>query len=172
MKFLLLLVSVFTFAQHTEVVDFKTINATLEINPIKRNVVGKREYTFEVNQKTDTIRIDAQKMEFSNVKINGYDVKFKANKKQFLLFEGFKNGTNTLTFNYEAFPTQALYFVNWDFSKDMNTPEKVQGQIWTQGQGRYTSNWLPSFDDMNEKVVFNLSVKFQNGYKTLSNGMY
>lgn len=171
MKFLLLLVSVFTFAQHTEVVDFKTINATLEINPIKRNVVGKCEYTFEVNQKTDTIRIDAQKMEFSNVKINGYDVKFKANKKQFLLFEGFKNGTNTLTFNYEAFPTQAMYFVNWDFSKDMNTPEKVQGQIWTQGQGRYTSNWLPSFDDVNEKVVFGLTIAFHKSFEVISNGI-
>lgn len=171
MKLLLLLVSVFTFAQHAEVVDFKTINATLEMNPIKRNVVGKCEYTFEVNQKTDTIRIDAQKMEFSNVKINGYDVKFKANKKQFLLFEGFKNGTNTLTFNYEAFPTQAMYFVNWDFSKEMNTPEKVQGQIWTQGQGRYTSNWLPSFDDVNEKVVFGLTIAFHKSFEVISNGI-
>jgi aminopeptidase N len=171
MKFLLLLVSVFTFAQHTEVVDFKTINATLEINPIKRNVVGKCEYTFNVNATIDTIKIDAQKMEFSNVKINGYDVKFKANKKQFLLFEGFKNGTNTLTFNYEAFPTQAMYFVNWDFSKEMNTPEKVQGQVWTQGQGRYTSNWLPSFDDVNEKVVFGLTIAFHKSFEVISNGI-
>ena len=171
MKFLLLLVSVFTFAQHTEVVDFKTINATLVINPIKRNVFGKCEYTFNVNATIDTIKIDAQKMEFSNVKINGFDVKFKANKKQFLLFEGFKNGTNTLTFNYEAFPTQAMYFVNWDFSKEMNTPEKVQGQIWTQGQGRYTSNWLPSFDDVNEKVVFGLTIAFHKSFEVISNGI-
>ncbi|MFD0778500.1 M1 family metallopeptidase [Flavobacterium myungsuense] len=172
MKYLFVFfISTFTFAQHTEVVDFKTINATLEINPIKRNVVGKCEYTFEVIQKTDTIRIDAQKMEFSNVKINGYDVKFKANKKQFLLFEGFKNGTNTLTFNYEAFPTQAMYFVNWDFSKEMDTPEKVQGQIWTQGQGRYTSNWLPSFDDVNEKVIFGLTIAFHKSFEVISNGV-
>jgi aminopeptidase N len=23
-------------------------------------------------------------------------------------------------------------------------------QIWTQGQGKYTSHWFPSFDDVNE----------------------
>ena len=36
-------------------------------------------------------------------------------------------------------------------------------QIWTQGQGRYTSYWLPSFDDVNEKVIFNIS--FEIDYK-------
>lgn len=172
MKFLLLLlVSVFTFAQQTKVVDFKTIHASLEINPIKRNVVGKCDYTFEVLQKTDTISIDAQKMQFSNVKINGAAVKFIANKKQLLLFKGFKKGNNTLTFDYEAFPTQAMYFVNWDFTKATKTPEEVNGQIWTQGQGRYTSNWLPSFDDVNEKVIFGLEITFQKSFQVVSNGV-
>lgn len=171
MKLLILLVSVFGFAQQTKVVDFKTINASLEINPIKRNVVGNATYTFAVLSKIDTIRIDAQKMQFSNVKINGETVPFVANKKQLLLFKGFKNGENTLTFDYEAFPTQAMYFVNWDFTKTTTTPEEVNGQIWTQGQGRYTSNWLPSFDDVNEKVIFGLAITFQKSFQVVSNGV-
>ncbi|PWA04758.1 M1 family metallopeptidase [Flavobacterium psychrotolerans] len=168
--FFVMFLSSFAFAQQTQSVDFKTIHANLEINPIKRNVVGKCEYTFEVKNKIDTIRIDAQKMVFSNVKINGTGVKFTENKKQLLLYKGFKKGENTLTFNYEAFPTQAMYFVNWDFSKEIDTPEEVQGQIWTQGQGKYTSNWLPSFDDVNEKAVFSLSITFQKSFEVVSNG--
>jgi len=167
--FLLLFTSVL-FAQQTQSVDFKTLQASLEINPVKRNVVGNVTYNFEVKNKIDTIRIDAQKMTFTNVKINDQTVKFKENKKELLLFEGFKTGSNILTFSYEAFPTQTMYFVNWDFNKQIDTPEEVQGQIWTQGQGKYTSHWLPSFDDVNEKVEFNLEITFHKSFEVISNG--
>lgn len=166
----LLLLSSFVFAQNQKV-DFKTIHASIQINPLKRNVIGKCDYTFDVNAKTDTIRIDAQKMEFTDVKINGFRVKTSNNKKQLLLYEGFRIGKNTLTFSYEAFPTQTMYFVNWDFTAAIDTPEKVPGQIWTQGQGKYTSNWLPSFDDTNEKVIFSLEVTFQKSFEVISNGL-
>ncbi len=157
-------------AQQTKSVDFKTLQASLEINPIKRNVVGTVTYNFEVKTKIDTIRIDAQKMTFTEVKINNQSVRFLENRKQLLLFEGFKTGSNILTFSYEAFPTQTMYFVNWDFNTQIDTPEEVQGQIWTQGQGKYTSHWLPSFDDVNEKVAFSLEVTFQKSFEVICNG--
>lgn len=173
MKFLRLLVlfiSPIIFAQTAA--DFKTIHAAIEINPVKRNVVGSCTYTFEVgDKKPDTIRIDAQKMEFNEVKINGSKVQFKNSKKQLLLYDGFRKGENTLTFNYEAFPTQTMYFVNWDFTKDGTAPEKLNGQIWTQGQGKYTSHWLPSFDDVNEKAVFSLDITFEKSFEVISNGV-
>jgi aminopeptidase N len=168
--FFLLITSV-AISQQTLSVDFKTMNASLTINPVKRNVVGDVVYSFEVKSIIDTIRIDAQKMTFSEVKINGKTVEFKENKKQLLLFEGFKKGKNKLTFTYEAFPTQTMYFVNWDFTDEIDTPEEVQGQIWTQGQGKYTSHWLPSFDDVNEKVIFGLDIIFNKSYEVVSNGM-
>ena len=168
--YFLLFVSAVAFSQQLQSVDFKTMHASIEINPIKRNVIGDVSYTFEVMQPIDTIRIDAQKMVFSNLKINGKEVKFKENKKQLLLFDGYKKGKNTLTFKYDAFPTQAMYFVNWDFTDAIDTPEEVNGQIWTQGQGKYTSHWLPSFDDVNEKVVFGLTIVFQKSFEVISNG--
>lgn len=165
------LLSTIVSAQNKPAVDFKTIFAAIEINPVKRNVVGNATYTFDLSdKKTDTIRIDAQKMEFTDVKLNGKTVPFKNNNKQLLLFDGFKKGENTLTFHYEAFPTQTMYFVNWDFTKEIDTPEEVQGQVWTQGQGKYTSHWLPSFDDVNEKVIFNLDVTFQKSFEVVANG--
>ncbi|GEP50619.1 aminopeptidase [Flavobacterium noncentrifugens] len=159
------------FCQQSEQVDFKTISASIAINPVKRNVVGKGTYTFEVkDKKIDTIRIDAQKMEFTNVKINNSNVKFKNSNKQLLLFNGFRKGENKLTFEYEAFPTQTMYFVNWDFTKEDTKPENINGQIWTQGQGKNTSHWLPSFDDVNEKTVFNLDITFEKSFEVISNG--
>jgi len=173
MKFIPYLLFLFAtnfYAQQSQV-DFKTISASITINPVKRNVIGKGTYTFEVkDKKTDTIRIDAQKMVFTNVKINNSSVKFKNNNKQLLLFTGFRKGDNTLTFEYEAFPTQTMYFVNWDFTKENTKPEDINGQIWTQGQGKNTSHWLPSFDDVNEKTVFNLDITFEKSFEVISNG--
>lgn len=175
MKFLSLLlffICQVIFGQQLQQVDFKTISASITINPVKRNVVGKAIYTFEVkDKKIDTIRIDAQKMVFTHVKINNSNVKFKENKKQLLLFDGFKKGENTLTFEYEAFPTQTMYFVNWDFTKENIKPEELNGQIWTQGQGKYTSHWLPSFDNVNEKTVFSLDITFEKSFEVISNGI-
>lgn len=168
--FLLFLTSSLSLAQQIKYVDFKTMNASLEINPLKRNVVGDVSSTFYLKSTIDTIRIDAQMMVFSNLKINGKSVNFKENKKQLLLFEGYSVGKNNLTFTYEAFPTQTMYFVNWDFTKEIDTPEEVSGQIWTQGQGKYTSHWLPSFDDVNEKVIFGLEIKFHKSFEVVSNG--
>ena len=151
-----------SFAQQTDKVDFIKCNALVAPNYSEKSISGTITYEFKVKKAIDTIKIDAINMEFSEVAINGKSVKFKNSGKTLDLFEGFKKGKNKLTFSYSAKPKQTLYFTGQD--------ENLQ--IWTQGQGRYTSHWLPSFDDVNEKVVFNLSVKFQNGYKIISNGVF
>ena len=151
-----------SFAQQTDKVDFIKCNALVAPNHSEKSISGTITYEFKVKKAIDTIKIDAINMEFSEVAINGKSVNFKNSGKTLDLFEGFKKGKNKLTFSYSAKPKQTLYF----------TGKGEHLQIWTQGQGRYTSHWLPSFDDVNEKVVFNLSVEFQNGYKIISNGVF
>ncbi|MDH4403409.1 MAG: M1 family metallopeptidase [Flavobacterium sp.] len=160
MKYLILFISVFSFAQQTKSVDFTSVLAKIEINPLNKSVSGEVTYNFEVNNTIDTIKIDAQNIDFFNLKINNIGVKYSNNRKQILLFEGYKSGKNQLTFNYLARPKQALYFVG----------KGEQLQIWTQGQGKYTSNWFPSFDNPNEKLIFNLDIKFNNQFEVISNG--
>lgn len=159
---LLLAVSSVCFSQQYKTVDFKTLDATLAFNTAQKEVSGTVTYTFEVlDKKPDTIYIDAQKMQFANVQVNGKKkTGWVASAKALKLFKGFKKGKNKLTFNYTAQPKQTLYFV-----KDGN-----DNQIWTQGQGKYTSHWLPSFDNVNEKVIFNLTVKYDKEYTALANG--
>jgi len=160
MRYLLLFVSLFSFAQQSKSVDFTSVLGKIEINPSDKSVSGEVSYDFVLNKSIDTIKIDAQNIDFTNMKINNIEVRFINNKKQILLFEGYKLGKNTLTFNYLAKPKQAMYFVG----------KGEQLQIWTQGQGKYTSNWFPSFDDPNEKLIFNLDIKFDNQFQVISNG--
>ncbi len=162
MRYLFLFLSVVCFGQQTQKVDFITLNALVKPNAIERSITGTITYEFNVKATIDTIKIDAIAMEFSDVKINNKTVPFKNTGKKLVLYEGFQKGNNTLTFGYAATPKQALYFVG-DHSNGA-------GQIWTQGQGKNTSHWLPSFDDVNEKVIFNIAVEYRNDYEVISNG--
>ncbi len=161
-KFLLLLFPLVCFSQQIDKVNFTKVVSELSLNPIEKSILGFVNYDFEIIQSIDTIKIDAIKMGFSDIKINGKDVHFKVTEKQLLLFEGFKKGKNKLQFQYTAKPKQTLYF-NWNSFNN--------GQIWTQGQGKYTSNWFPSFDDVNEKIIFEMNVSFDSNYKVVSNGV-
>src|SRR5690606_8071826 len=74
---------------------------------------------------------------------------------------------NQLSFNYTVSPMQAMYFINWNTTAET----EVSRQVWTQGQGRFTSHWLPSFDNTREKIIFNLNYSFDADYTVVSNGM-
>ena len=160
LTYLLLFFCFISYSQQIENVDFTSLNAQLYPHFESKSVTGDVTYDFVVKNKKDTISIDAINMQFDNVKINGKSVNYKATNSEIKFFEGFKKGKNTLTFHYKATPKQALYF----------TGEGDDYQIWSQGQGKYTSHWLPSFDDVNEKVIFNLAIEYDPNFTVLSNG--
>ncbi|WP_418263057.1 M1 family metallopeptidase [Flavobacterium faecale] len=168
MKYLFLFLSYFTIAQQTQSVDFKSSCGKINLNPKEKSISGKVVYEFKVVKPIDTISIDAQKMSFESVLLNGKKINFQNTNKQLQLISTFKKGNYKVEFDYKAFPKQALYFVG-DFETSGNST--IPSQIWTQGQGRYTSNWYPSIDDVNEKVVFKLEIAFDNQYQVVSNGV-
>jgi aminopeptidase N len=162
MKYILLFFTTFVFAQQTQFVDFKSVSAQLKLNPVEKLVSGSVDFQFEIVKSVDTIKIDAKNMEFTKVKINQKEVAFVNTGKELQIINHFEKGENQLTFEYSVKPKQALYFVDI---------ENADVQIWTQGQGRYTSNWFPSFDDVNEKLIFNLGITYDKNYQVVSNGV-
>ncbi|MHA7060121.1 M1 family metallopeptidase [Aquimarina sp. M1] len=143
-------------------VDFLTAKATLFLDASFRKVEGKITYTFTILQSVDTVAIDAQKMQLMAVLLDSKKAKVEYDNTAIKIASDFKKGTNhTVEIQYIAVPQKALYFL-----KDYQGND----QIWTQGQGKYTSNWLPSFDDMNEKVVFDMVINFDAGYEVIANG--
>ena len=162
MKYIFLLFTTFIFAQQTKFVDFKTVSGQLSLNAKEKSVSGSVDYQFEVLKPIDTIKIDAKNMEFTKVQINNKEAVFVNTGKQLQIVNNFQKGENHLTFEYSGKPKQALYFI---------AIENSEVQIWTQGQGRYTSNWFPSFDDVNEKVIFNMGITYDESYQAVSNGI-
>ena len=157
----------YSIAQQTQYVDFLTCKA--EVNPlsIKKEVRGNIRYTFKVKEIVDSIYIDAKNMTFDNVFIKNRKAQYKVTSNKLWLFKKFKKGKEySVSFNYKTNPKKAMYFIDWDNQKH---PE-ANPQIWTQGQGKDNSNWIPSFDDMNEKVAFDLSISFDKNYEVITNG--
>jgi len=162
MKYLLFFFfSALSFGQQISKVNFIKCNAFVTPNFDLKSVEGTVSYEFKVLSEIDSIRIDAKNMDFKDVLINGKPVNYKNNKKELILFEGFKKGKNKVSFEYKSTPKQTIYFTGIGDGQ----------QIWTQGQGKYTSHWLPSFDDVNEKVIFNISINYDNKFTAISNGL-
>jgi len=154
-------------AQQIEYVDFLTCKAELMILPVKKEVRGVVNYSFKIKKNTDSIFIDAKNMDIDNVYFKKRKASFKVTNQKLWLFKKFKkNSEYTVSFNYEAHPKKAMYFIDWEHQ---DHPE-ANPQVWTQGQGKDNSNWIPSFDDMNEKVEFDLTISFDKNSEVIANG--
>lgn len=151
----------FSIAQHQDKVDFKDAEVTVSVDGTEKSLSGKVVYSIDILERLDSVFLDAKKMTFTSVRINGKKAKFLNNQKTISIYRKFKPGkTYQLSLTYKVKPKQALYFIG----------EGKEQQIWTQGQGKYTSHWLPSLDDMNEKVVFNISILANKNHKVIANG--
>lgn len=143
------------FGQQTDLVDFLKVKARIEPIPSEEKVIGNAMYTFKVLRATDSIYLDAINMRITNAALEGVHV--SASEKKIWLLNSFEAGREyTAFFSYEATPSQALYFTG--------------EQIWTQGQGKYTSHWLPSIDDMNDKIEFDLTILADTSKTVAANG--
>lgn len=153
--FLILNVESALHAQQTEFVDFLRMEAVVAPNMSEKSIDGKVQLTFKILKQTDSIFLDAIKMSLRNTIVE--DIAISASEDKIWLVGDFQSGHEYTTFfQYEAFPKQSLYF--------------TEDQIWTQGQGKYTSHWLPSIDEMNDKIEFDLKVVAPINKTVIANG--
>lgn len=160
-----LLFTFFGISQHQDKVDFVSAKVDLYPIPEEKALRGVVDYQFISIEKVDSVFLDAKNMVFNSVRLNNRKVKFSTIGNQITIHYKFKKGqVYSLRLEYECNPKQTLYFMGWE--------DNVVGneQIWTQGQGKYTSHWLPSFDDMEEKVEFDLSIASPKGFTVIANG--
>lgn len=155
-------------AQQRATVDFKKIEAEITPDFSLKTISGKLTVEFEILVNTDSIYLDAKNItdfEFQ-LKNRGNEPKTAKNKSKFdenhlIIYRSFVAGkTYSATLTYTAKPSQALYFVD----------NEGKDQLWTQGQGKYTSHWLPSIDDMNDKIEFDLNIIAPAGKIVIANG--
>lgn len=155
--FLFLFLGVSVFAQQLDIVDFKQVDAELELFLNEKKVSGKATYQFEILQNTDSVFLDAHSITLLSHNLTDSSISLQAKENKIWMYAPFKEGKSyTVSFNYEAQPQQAMYF--------------FEDEIWTQGQGRNNSHWLPPIDDVNDKIIFNFSIIAPEHLTVLANG--
>ncbi len=158
----ILLFSFESMAQQKDHVDFLLGKVNITVDAKTKEIKGEVGYTFNVLKTVPSIYIDAQKMKIVKVLLDKKEIDFEYDNQKIEITSDFKiNANHNITIQYVAIPKKAVYFVN-DYQGNP--------QIWTQGQGKYTSNWLPSFDDMNEKVEFDLVINYAKEAEVIANG--
>lgn len=147
------------FCQQTNVVDFLNIDASVKPNAINETVNGVFTAKFKILKDTDSIYLDAHNMELvsDGDAEKSSKITATATADKIWLVSSFKAGKvyeEKLT--YTVKPKQTLYFFG--------------NEIWTQGQGKYTSHWLPSIDDINDKIEFDLTITAPKNKMVIANG--
>lgn len=147
------------------VVDFKTLDLILDIDPKKKEVEGIATYTFRTLRPTvDSLFVHARDMEIESVTINGKEVRAVLGDEGLSIFPHPPvKGETKMVIEYVAQPTKGLYFNGWD--------GQGRKQIWSQGQGIKNRHWIPCFDLQHDKVVTSLEVTFDKDFEVISNGM-
>ncbi|MEH6537282.1 MAG: M1 family metallopeptidase [Psychroserpens sp.] len=146
-------------AQQTEYVDFKTAKVNLfSVLSDLDEFGGEVSFTFRILKDVDSIYLDAKNFQQRAISLNGKAKLHDYDGKHIIVKEKFKsNSTHTLDISWVTHrPKKAIYAFG--------------DQIWTQGQGKDISNWLPSIDDVNDKIEFDLSVTYDNDYEVIANG--
>ena len=155
----------FLSSQVQDKVDFVHAKVLIEPTPSENRINGSVTYQFDVIEDVGSIYLDAVDLEFSSVFLDQTKIDFDYNGRKITIKKKLvKGGNHMLKLDYVAKPKQTVYFLGWDDGVRNNE------QVWTQGQGKYTSHWLPSFDDMTEKVEFDLDIVLEQDYTVIANG--
>ncbi|HET8804030.1 MAG TPA: M1 family metallopeptidase, partial [Aequorivita sp.] len=151
--------SIQIFAQQADVVDFLRIEASVSPDSSEKSILGDISVTFKISRDTDSIYLNAHGMQiiyYDDTEANR-EISATATNDKIWLTSSFKAGKiYNKKIIYKTFPQQTLYF----FGKEM----------WTQGQGKYTSHWLPSIDDVNDKIEFDLIILAPEEKTVIANG--
>jgi aminopeptidase N len=150
-------------------VDFTHLNLNIAIEPEQQLVKGTVREDFTVLQQgVDTLFLDAIKMRFSSVKLDGKIVEYTTSNTGITL--RFKQelawgSKHSIELVYEANPSKGIYFIGWD-----DETGRARKQIWTQGQGIDNRHWIPMYDERNDKLITEITLEFDEKFQVLSNG--
>lgn len=162
-----------TYREHA--LDITKMRVEVGFVAEKGLVIGKVQHHFVVLQKqVDSIFFDAPSIKIKTATFNNVSVPFLINKagvwvkpKQSLKWDE----EGVIEFEYEASPRRGIYFIGWNEKEpEFPNPFAVRKQIWTQGQGIDNRQWIPMYDDMNDKFITETVITFNKDYQVLSNG--
>lgn len=171
MKWISILTLFFTLITHAQnsasqknTVDFLKAAVVVQLDSTSNKVQGSVTYDLNILKDTPSIFLDAKNLIAYHAFIGGERVKMTYNGEQLIVLSRFRESDTTqIKIDFTSYPSQAMYFIDQD-------NDRTWDQVWTQGQGKYTSNWLPSIDDMNDKIIWSFKINAPASKRVIANG--
>jgi aminopeptidase N len=150
-------------------IDITHMKIEVSFTPEQRLVHGRVTHTFvPLRHAVDSIFFNAPGIRILSATLNNTPLPFRMTAAGVTVFPSSPlrwGSPDSITFSYEARPARGLYFVGWD-----DPTGKSRKQIWTQGQGIDNRNWIPCYDEQNDKMTTETIVTVDSAFKVLSNG--
>ncbi len=150
-------------------VDMLRMRLEVSFVPEQGIVKGTVTHTFTpLRQRVDSIFFDAPGIKIQKATLNGRPAKYALSPAGITVYPDPPlqwNSTDSIAFAYEAQPRRGIYFIGWN-----DTSGRRHKQIWTQGQGIDNRNWIPCYDQQNDKLITETIIRFDSSYQVLSNG--
>lgn len=155
--------------------DITHLKLDVRFDALQKKVIGNVSHSFVVlRQSCDSVFFDAPGIEIQSVKCCNSEINYTKVKNGIWMYFGqtLKVGDKgQIDIQYTATPNRGIYFIGWNQETPKQVdPWTIRKQIWTQGQGIDNRNWIPMYDDMNDKFTTETIIHFDEDYKVLSNG--
>lgn len=146
-------------------VDFKQADVSINLDANSNEIAGTIDYNLGILNDAPSIFLDAKNLVSYSALLDNKEVKVIYDGKKLVVQAPFKAGEeHVLHISFTSYPSKAMYHIDID-------DDRLWDQVWTQGQGKYTSNWLPSIDDMNDKIIWNVAITAPSSKLAVSNGV-
>ncbi|MEX1188457.1 MAG: M1 family metallopeptidase [Bacteroidia bacterium] len=151
-------------------VDFINLRLEASFVPKEGLIKGSVLHTFKsIRSQVDSVYLDAPGIDIQEVFQKGEKINFQIYPEGLTIYlkSSLRYGEmSSFTINYEAHPRAGLYFIGWN-----DETNRSRKQIWSQGQGIDNRNWIPMYDEMNDKVTSEMIITMPKPFKVLSNGV-
>lgn len=183
MTYLRFLIVFFTltplFAQHLPTGSFQTsrertydiihYKANLKLDWANKKILGESTIRLRPLGSVTSVSFDAYRLSVSKVRetVSGKDAAFSSTDSTLQISFGRTlqaKDTVTVHITYTATPTAGLYFI------DAPTGSKSLPTIFTYGEGGIHANWLPIYNETNDKFSSEMIVTVAKPYQAISNG--
>ena len=149
--------------------DLQHSKIALRFNVEKQQVIGDVTHTLTIlRNDTQKIWFDSVGLAIHSVTVNKAAVKFETTPEKLIvaLPGAAKCGDKLdVEIKYDGKPTKGLYFI----LPDKDYPDRPL-QIWTQGESEDTRNYLPTYDEPNDRLTTETILTVPAAWTTVSNG--
>jgi aminopeptidase N len=150
--------------------DFIKMRLDVGFEPQKGLVKGSITHFFTpLRDAVDSFFLDGPGIAIESATLNGSKIRYSSNADGIFFYPENRlhfGENDSLTITYHATPHKGLYFIGWNDPANLS-----RKQIWTQGQGIDNRCWFPCYDAPNDKLITEITVRFDKEYKVLSNGV-